>query len=85
MAQEVVGEVSLWGSLVDAWIDSHDPSALVHLYRQVDELYTNHNPYVINSGTLVKSKAGKTMCRFFMQKTSIVCLLGEACTLLPWL
>ena len=27
VAQEVVGEVSLWGSLVDAWIDSRDPSA----------------------------------------------------------
>ena len=77
--QEIVREVPSWDSLVDDWINSHDPSALVHLYRQVDELFTSHSPTTVNSRTLMKSKARKTTWRLFMQTTSSpTCLLGES-------
>ena len=58
---EIVGEVPLLDSPVGAWSESCDPSALVHIYRQVDELYTSHSPSVISNGALVKSKVRKTM------------------------
>ena len=58
--QEIVREVPSWGSLVDDWVDYHDPSVLVHLYRQVDELFTSQSPSVVNGRTLMKSEARKT-------------------------
>ena len=77
--QEIVREVLSWDYLVDDWIDYHGSSALVHLYYQVDELFTSHSPSTVNSRTLMKSKARKTMWRLFMQTIlSPTCLLGES-------
>ena len=75
--QEIVREVPSWDSLVDDWIGSHDPSALVHLYCQVNELFTSHSPSIVNRGTLIESKARKTTWWLFMQTISPpTCLLG---------
>ena len=78
--REIVGEVPLWGSLVGDWIDSHNSSKLVYLYCQVGELYTSHSPSSgVKNGTLVKSKARKTVWRLLMQIiSSPACLLGES-------
>ena len=58
--QEIVREVPSWDYIVGDWIDSQDPSALVHPYCQVDELFISHSPVIVNSRTLMKFKAHKT-------------------------
>ena len=77
VTQNIMWKVPSWDLFVGVWVDSHDPITLVHLYRQVDEIYTSHSPSVVNSRTLIKAKARKTTRWLLMQTiSSPACLLG---------